>query len=180
MIEYKTYLKEKILEVLGDLYPLEESMLEISLTPEAKMGDLALAFPFQLAKLMNRKPRDLATELVPLISGLSGVDKIEVAGPGYINLFLNRKSFFLRQIESIHRPSLLAEENKIIIEHTNINPNKAAHVGHLRNAVLGDTLGRCLKYKGENVEIQNYVDDTLKFPPIWKIIPRVRPENPKS
>lgn len=160
MIEYKAYLKEKILETLKDLYPIEESMLEISPTPEAKMGDLALAFPFQLAKRMKRKPRELATEIVPRLSGLSGVDKIEVAGPGYINLFLNRESFFLHQVGVIHRPSLHPEEEKIIIEHTNINPNKAAHVGHLRNAVLGDTLGRCLKYKGENVEIQNYVDDT--------------------
>ncbi len=160
MIEYKAYLKGKIHETLKDLYPIEESMLEISPTPEAKMGDLALAFPFQLAKRMKRKPRELATEIVPLLSGLSGVDKIEVAGPGYINLFLDRESFFLHQVGVIHRPSLHPEEEKIIIEHTNINPNKAAHVGHLRNAVLGDTLGRCLKYKGENVEIQNYVDDT--------------------
>jgi arginyl-tRNA synthetase len=160
MIEYKAYLKEKILEVLRDLYPLEESMLEISSTPEAKMGDLALAFPFQLAKQLKRKPQEIAIEIVPLISGLSGVDKIEVAGPGYINLFLSRESFFLHQLESIHQPSFHSEEKKIIIEHTNINPNKAAHVGHLRNAVLGDTLGRCLKYKGEIVEIQNYVDDT--------------------
>jgi arginyl-tRNA synthetase len=160
MLKYKSFLKEKILEKLAELYPLDESMLEISITPRPEMGDLALAFPFQLAKHMKRKPRELAAEIAPLLSGLTGIDKIEVAGQGYINLFLDKKTFFLDQIGSVHRPSFQPEEKKIIIEHTNINPNKAAHVGHLRNAVLGDTLGRCLKYKGENVEIQNYVDDT--------------------
>ena len=160
MIEYKTELKQKIRQSLMEKYPLEESHMEISYTPQAKMGDLALPFPLQLAKKMKRQPRELATEIVSLLSDLPGVDKIEVAGPGFINLFLNRRDFFLSQITSLEKGTFQPEEKKIIIEHTNINPNKAAHVGHLRNAVLGDTLGRCLKYKGENVEIQNYIDDT--------------------
>ena len=160
MISYKTELKEKIRQSLMDKYPLKESHLGISYTPQAKMGDIALPFPLQLAKEMKRQPRELAAEIVPLLSDLPGVDKIEVAGPGFINLFLNRWDFFLSQITSFEKRTFQPEEKKIIIEHTNINPNKAAHVGHLRNAVLGDTLGRCLKYKGENVEIQNYIDDT--------------------
>ena len=160
MIRYKTELKAKIRRSLMDKYPLEESHFGISYAPQAKMGDLALPFPLQLAKEMKRQPRELATEIVPLLSGLPHVDKIEVAGPGFINLFLNRRDFFLSQITSLKKRTFQPEEKKIIIEHTNINPNKAAHVGHLRNAVLGDTLGRCLKYKGENVEIQNYIDDT--------------------
>jgi len=160
MIRYKAKLKEQIRQSLMDRYPLKESQLEISYTPQAKMGDLALPFPLQLAKEMKRQPRELAAEIVPLLSDLHGVDKIEVAGPGFINLFLNRRDFFLLQIDSLEKRTFQPEEKKIIIEHTNINPNKAAHVGHLRNAVLGDTLGRCLKYKEENVEIQNYIDDT--------------------
>ena len=160
MIRYKTELKAKIRRSLMDKYPLEESHFGISYAPQAKMGDLALPFPMQLAKEMKRQPRELATEIVPLLSGLPHVDRIEVAGPGFINLFLNRRDFFLSQITSLKKRTFQPEEKKIIIEHTNINPNKAAHVGHLRNAVLGDTLGRCLKYKGENVEIQNYIDDT--------------------
>jgi arginyl-tRNA synthetase len=160
MLKFKADLKEKIPYLLGQKYPLEASMLEISYTPQAKMGDFALTFPFQLAKKLNRQPRELAIEISSYLSGLDDIEKIEVAGPGYINLSVNKKSFFLRQIDSLGKPSLQREEKKIIIEHTNINPNKAAHIGHLRNAVLGDTLGRCLKYKGENVEIQNYIDDT--------------------
>ena len=160
MIRYKIELKEKFRQLLMDKYPLKESHLEIAYTPQAKMGDLALPFPLQLAKEMKRQPRELATEIIPLLNDLPDVDKIEVAGPGFINLFLNRRNFFLSQITSFKKRTFQPEEKKIIIEHTNINPNKAAHVGHLRNAVLGDTLGRCLKYQGENVEIQNYIDDT--------------------
>ncbi len=160
MIKYKAKLKEKIRQILAKKYTLEESMLEISYTPHSNMGDLALAFPFQLAKVLKRQPRELAGEIVSYLSELSGVDKIEVAGPGFINLYLNRQDFFHLQIASLVEQTFHPEEKKIIIEHTNINPNKAAHVGHLRNAVLGDTLGRCLKYKGESVEIQNYIDDT--------------------
>ncbi len=160
MISYKAKLKEQIRQSLTDRYPLTEAQLEISYTPQAKMGDLALPFPLQLAKNVKRQPRELAAEIVPLLSGLPGVDKIEVAGPGFINLYLNRHDFFLHQVDSLEKQTFHPEEKKIIIEHTNINPNKAAHIGHLRNAVLGDTLGRCLKYKKENVEIQNYIDDT--------------------
>ncbi len=160
MLEFKNYLKEKIHELLKEKYHLDLSEREISYTPQQKMGDLALTFPFQLAKKMKKEPRKLALEIIPLLSSLEGVEKIEAAGPGYINLFLEREKFFSGQLHSIGQTYLSPEEEKIIIEHTNINPNKAAHIGHLRNACLGDTLGRCLKYKGENVEIQNYIDDT--------------------
>ena len=160
MLEFKAFLKEKIHKLLKEKYHLDLSELEISYTPQQKMGDLALTFPFQLAKKLKKEPRKLALEIIPLLSPLEGVEKIEAAGPGYINLFLEREKFFSGQLRSIGQTSLSPEEEKIIIEHTNINPNKAAHIGHLRNACLGDTLGRCLKYKGENVEIQNYIDDT--------------------
>lgn len=160
MIRFKEELKEKIHQALKDKYSLDISKVEISYTPQAKMGDLALPFPLQLAKELKRQPRELASEIRSFLTGLPGVEKIEVAGPGFINLFLNRQEFFLSRFKSLDKKAFYAEEEKIIIEHTNINPNKAAHVGHLRNAVLGDTLGRCLKYKGENVEIQNYIDDT--------------------
>lgn len=160
MIRYKAKLKKNIRQLLMDRYPMEESMLDISYAPQAKMGDLALPFPLQLAKEMKRKPRELAMEIMPLLADLPGIDKIEVAGPGFINLFLDQGDFFLHQVASLDEQTFQPEERKIIIEHTNINPNKAAHVGHLRNAVLGDTLGRCLRYKRENVEIQNYIDDT--------------------
>ena len=160
MIELKASLKEKILEKLKKQYPLKASELEIGYSPQQKFGDLALAFPFQLAKKLKRQPRELALEIIPLLLPMEGIVKAEAAGAGYINLFLDKKNFFSRQLHTLDRTDLSSEENKIIIEHTNINPNKAAHIGHLRNACLGDTLARCQKYKGENVEVQNYIDDT--------------------
>jgi arginyl-tRNA synthetase len=160
MIKLKTDLKENIYKLLREKYPLDRSELDIDSTPSIEMGDLALALPFQLAKKMKRNPRELAQEIVPLLTSLKGIQRAEVAGAGFINLFLNKPEFLLQRLRRIGRSSLFPEEKRIIIEHTNINPNKAAHIGHLRNACLGDTLGRCLKFKGETVEIQNYIDDT--------------------
>lgn len=160
MINLKKRLKQKIFAKLQERYPIDPSMMEIAYTPNQKMGDLALSFPFQLAGKMKKNPREIALEIISHLLPLNGVEKIEAAGAGYINLFLNRKDFFAVRLHNLEKTSLSSEEEKIIIEHTNINPNKAAHIGHLRNAVLGDTLGRCLKHKRENVEIQNYVDDT--------------------
>jgi len=160
MIELKASLKEIILERLEKQYPLETSEFEIGYSPQQKFGDLALTFPFQLAKKLKRQPRELALEIIPLLLPIEGVEKAEAAGAGYINLFIDKENFFARQLHTLDRTALSSEEDKIIIEHTNINPNKAAHIGHLRNACLGDTLARCQKYKGENVEVQNYIDDT--------------------
>lgn len=160
MIQIKKDLTKSIFRILKDSYPLEPDNIDLSYTPTIDLGDLALAFPFRLAKKMKRPPRDIAAEIVPKLESLDGITKVIVAGAGYINLFIDRQDFFLSKLKNLGRTTLVREEEKIIIEHTNINPNKAAHIGHLRNAILGDTLGNCLKYRGENVEIQNYIDDT--------------------
>jgi len=160
MLKLKAILTQEILARVRDRYDLEKSEMEISGTPQQSLGDLSLTFPFRLAKRLKANPRQVAQDLLPLFSGLAGVRKAEVAGPGYINLFLDRNAFFREALGRLGRISLSPEQQKIIIEHTNINPNKAAHIGHLRNACLGDTLARCLRYKGEAVEVQNYIDDT--------------------
>ena len=160
MITYKKDLTDAIYDLLKENFPLEKTMMDVSYSPQVRFGDLALAFPFQLAKIMKRPPRQVAEDIAPLLTGLKGVERVEIAGPGYINLFLDRKAFLKGRMQKGARSALTPDETKIIVEHTNINPNKAAHIGHLRNAILGDTLTRCLKYKGEKVEIQNYVDDT--------------------
>ena len=121
---------------------------------------MALTCAFHLSKQLNKSPLKIAEGIISLLGDLDGISRIAVAGPGYINLFLDRKRIFLEQLSNLDRSSLFPEEEKIIIEHTNINPNKAAHIGHLRNAVLGDTLARYLRYSGETIEIQNYIDDT--------------------
>jgi len=160
MLKIKAQLKADIFEKLRGNYPLSPSDIDFLYPPQPKMGDLALSLPFPLAKKLRANPRQIAQEMLALLEGLSGVEKMEVAGAGYINFFLEKKNFFRDKLRSIQTSSLRPEETKIIVEHTNINPNKAAHIGHLRNACLGDTLVRCLRDKGETVEVQNYIDDT--------------------
>jgi arginyl-tRNA synthetase len=160
MIQLKKALKAEILERLGADYALAEVDLEITGTPQPQMGDLALTLPFQLAKKLKKPPRRVAEEILPRLAGLTGVERAVIAGAGYINLFLDRDRVFRGRLGGPERKALLARERKIIVEHTNINPNKAAHIGHLRNACLGDTLVRCLRFGNETVEVQNYIDDT--------------------
>jgi arginyl-tRNA synthetase len=160
MIAYKARLKASIHEKLKAVYPVDLADLDMTPTPDPKMGDLALTFPFQLAKKLKKAPRAIAAEAAPLLASVEGVVKAEVAGGGFLNLWLDKAAVFAETVRTAGRTSLAPEERKIVIEHTNINPNKAAHIGHLRNACLGDTLARSLRYKGETVEVQNYIDDT--------------------
>lgn len=160
MIAFKTALKEKIYGRLASAYPVAPSDIELAPAPNRKLGDYALAFPFSLAKQLKQPPRKIAEAVAPLLAGLEGVSKVEVAGGGYVNLFLDQAAFFAGARAAVRASGLAPQERKVIVEHTNINPNKAAHIGHLRNACLGDTLVRCLRYAGETVEVQNYIDDT--------------------
>ncbi len=125
---------------------------------DSKFGELALTVAFQLAKQLKRAPRAIAQELVADLGSLAGVQAMEIAGAGYINIRLNRGSFATALAAAGAKPT--AVPGKIIVEHTNINPNKAAHIGHLRNAVLGDTFVRMLRASGHTVEVQNYIDNT--------------------
>jgi arginyl-tRNA synthetase len=160
MIAYKRRLKEAIYDRLKAVYPLALEDLDMAPTPDPKMGDLALTFPFTLAKALKKAPRTIAQEAAPLLASVPGVVRAEPAGGGFLNLWLDKAAVMAEAVRIAGRTDLGPEEGKIIIEHTNINPNKAAHIGHLRNACLGDTLARCLRYKGETVEVQNYIDDT--------------------
>ena len=160
MLRLKKTIQSSVYKALRGAFPLEPSDIEIAETPDHKFGDLALPFPFQLARKLRTAPRAAAEKAAPLLAGLPGVREVGVAGGGYINLFLDRKAFIRQALLELKDQPVFPEEEKIIIEHTNINPNKAAHIGHLRNACLGDTLARCLRFKGERVEVQNYIDDT--------------------
>lgn len=160
MLKTKKELRQKIAARLSQEFPLSISEIELTPTPDQKLGDLALSIAFPLARKLKTSPKAIAARAAELLAGIEGIERVEVAGAGYINLYLDRKKFFLEKLASPTKTGLAPEEKKIIVEHTNINPNKAAHVGHLRNACLGDTLVRCLKYMGENVEVQNYIDDT--------------------
>jgi arginyl-tRNA synthetase len=129
--------------------------------PRVELGDLALTAPFDLAKSLKRKPREIAERLAADLARVPGVRRAEVAGGGYVNLFLDR-SVFTRSFHDALRSGAPAPAVKghVIVEHTSINPNKAAHVGHVRNATLGDTFVRILRHRGRDVGVQNYIDDT--------------------
>ncbi len=152
-------IKKRFVNHVQDSYGYVLTQVVVEQPPKVEMGDLALPFCFELAKVARKAPRQVATDIVRSIGNLPGVAKIEVAGPGYLNLFFQRDDFFKQLFLAEKAPPLKGAE-KIILEHTNINPNKAAHIGHLRNAVLGDTFARLLRFGGQRVEVQNYIDDT--------------------
>ncbi|HXO44742.1 MAG TPA: arginine--tRNA ligase [Candidatus Cybelea sp.] len=131
--------------------------------PKLSMGEVASPLCFELAKRLKKPPRGLAQEIANSLKNIPGVERVEVAGGGYLNLFLDRAAFFRAACEEAgHEGAAVPAPNapKVMVEHTSINPNKAAHIGHLRNAVLGDTFCRLLLYTGRRVEIQNYIDNT--------------------
>ncbi len=156
----KSRLRARIGEILAGAYPIAPNDIDFIIPPQAKMGDLALTLPFGLAKRQKLNPRAVAQEMMSRLGTLPGVARMEVAGAGYINLFLDKDAFFAARLAAAGTTALRPAERKVIVEHTNINPNKAAHIGHLRNTCLGDTLVRCLRFQGETVEAQNYIDDT--------------------
>jgi arginyl-tRNA synthetase len=126
---------------------------------EASFGELALPIAFHLAKQFRKAPRVIAEQIKAGLAPIPGIASVEVAGGGYLNLRLDRGAYaaglLLGESEQIADVA-----GKVIVEHTNINPNKAAHIGHLRNAVLGDTFVRMLRASGRTVEVQNYIDNT--------------------
>ncbi|MGB7171979.1 MAG: arginine--tRNA ligase, partial [Candidatus Acidiferrales bacterium] len=130
--------------------------------PRLEMGEIASPVCFELAKKLKRAPRQIAQEIASTIGKIEGVDRVEIAGGGYLNAFLDRPAFFRAACAQAGREAVAATPSapKAIVEHTAINPNKAAHIGHLRNAVIGDTFVRLLRHIGRRVEIQNYIDNT--------------------
>jgi arginyl-tRNA synthetase len=129
--------------------------------PRVDLGDLALTAPFDLARRLRRKPREIAERLAEALASAPGVRRAEVAGGGYVNLFLDRAAF-ARELTAGLAEGRRARgrPGHVIVEHTSINPNKAAHIGHLRNACLGDAFVRLLRHRGYDVGVQNYIDDT--------------------
>jgi arginyl-tRNA synthetase len=130
--------------------------------PKLAMGEAASPLCFELAKQMRKAPRALAQEIANSLKPVQGVARIEVAGGGYLNFFFDRANFFRAACEEAGHESAspVANAPKTVVEHTSINPNKAAHIGHVRNAVLGDTFARLLRHAGRRVEVQNYIDNT--------------------
>jgi arginyl-tRNA synthetase len=125
---------------------------------QSSFGELAIPVAFQLARQLKKAPRQIAEQLIAGLGPIDGVAALEIAGNGYINVRLDRAAYAMSLLSPPENPA--AQDGKIVVEHTNINPNKAAHIGHLRNAILGDTFVRMLRSRGRTVEVQNYIDNT--------------------
>jgi len=164
--------RDRVAATVARLYALSDSdpavaEMSIEVPPKRALGDIAVPIAFQLARRLRKAPRVTAQEIAAALGPLEGVTRVEVAPNGYLNLFLDRAYWMRKWSTGDARSSQLrpaetdgARAGKTIVEHTAINPNKAAHIGHLRNAALGDAFGRLLRFQGRQVEIQNYIDDT--------------------
>ncbi len=153
------HIQAKYGEALGGNVP----NISLERPPKIEMGEAASPVAFELAKRLKKAPRMIAQEIATSLGAIPGIARIEVAGAGYLNAYFDRVAFWAKTTEGdSHRVTENTEEwkEKIIVEHTSINPNKAAHIGHVRNAVLGDTFARILRFSGNRVQVQNYIDNT--------------------
>ena len=156
--EHKTRLAGAIARVIRERFGVDHAPV-LEVPPRRELGDLASPAAMQLARTLKKNPRAIAEEIAAHLERPPLVRDIQVQGAGYLNVWLHRPAVAaaLLDAEILGGPP---RSGKILIEHTNINPNKAAHIGHLRNAVLGDVLARSLRALGHTVEVQNYIDDT--------------------
>jgi arginyl-tRNA synthetase len=152
-------LGQHVRDFISRTYSLEPSKIVIEQPPKVEFGEYALPLAFELAKKLRKAPRKIAEEIVKGIGPIPGFEKLELAGAGYINARLRRDEL-AAALAADEKPHTEIPSGKILVEHSSINPNKAAHVGHLRNAILGDTFVRLLKFSGREVDIQNYIDNT--------------------
>jgi arginyl-tRNA synthetase len=152
-------LADAVRAFLRRAYSLELDNIVIEQPPQVELGEYALPLAFELAKKLRKPPRKIAEEIVAGLGPVEGFDKLEVAGAGYLNARVNRATL-AATLAAGQNPPATIPPGKILVEHTSINPNKAAHIGHLRNAILGDTFVRLLRYAGREVDVQNYIDNT--------------------
>jgi len=173
LLELQNRLKDTIREAAQSLFTVELDQVISEVPPRIELGDLAFPVAFELAKQIKQKtgekraPRTIAEQLKPVLEKSPGVSRVEIAGAGYLNVFLDRSKLLVELPATVPLRASGAGlgvgcdlNRKLMVEHTSINPNKAAHIGHVRNAVLGDTFVRILQTAGNRVEIQNYIDNT--------------------
>ena len=156
-------LERRLIDAVRDFlrraYQLEIANIVVEQPPKIEFGEYALPIAFELARKLRKAPRKIAEEIVAGIGPVPGIEKFEVAGAGYLNVRVDRAeaaaALAVDQEQAADVP-----KGKVLVEHSSINPNKAAHIGHLRNAILGDTFVRLLRFAGREVDVQNYIDNT--------------------
>jgi arginyl-tRNA synthetase len=158
-LEQQKKLGSHLRAVLKQKYDLEVENIPLEIPPDLKFGELSSPIAFELARKLRKAPKMIAQEIVEALGTVEGFAGFDVAGAGYINARFNRASVV--QDAAAGRTSLNSSAGlHALVEHTSINPNKAAHIGHLRNAILGDTFVKLLRAAGQKVDVQNYIDNT--------------------
>ena len=175
LLNLQQELKERIRSAARELFGVEVQQLTADTPPKPELGDVAFPVSFELAKLVKQTtgekiaPRTVAEKLKTELENIAEVSRVEIAGPGYINVFFDRAKLLKQfsdepSVRQVRRRFDEVQHDttgpKMMVEHTSINPNKAAHIGHVRNAVLGDTFVRILQAARDRVEVQNYIDNT--------------------
>ena len=167
ILEIQKLLVDRVRSTAADLFNVELEQIATEVPPKIELGDLAFPVAFELAKRIKqatgekRNPREIAETLKVELESLPAVMKVDVAGAGYLNVYFDRAQFLVENADARPLPNAGAATGvKVCVEHTSVNPNKAAHIGHVRNSVLGDTFQRILRANGKIVEVQNYIDNT--------------------
>lgn len=173
LIELQNALRERVRAAAASKFGIQLDTVAAEVPPRAELGDLAFPVSFELAKRIKqatgekRNPREIAEEIKRELENTREVARVEVAGAGYLNLFYKR-GLLLAPLSANEkeqerfggRAPFDVALPKRMVEHTSVNPNKAAHIGHLRNSVIGDTFVRILRANGQRVEVHNYIDNT--------------------
>jgi len=170
LIEIQEILREAVRETASEQFQVQLTSVTAETPPKTEFGDIAFPVAFELAKQIKqatgekKNPREIAETLKSALEKVDFVGRVEVAGAGYLNVFFDRSRFLSANAAAEPLPnsgsSHLPNAPKVCVEHTSVNPNKSAHIGHVRNSVLGDTFQRILKATGKRVEVQNYIDNT--------------------
>jgi len=152
-------LAQRVLECLQRRYQdIALPGVIIEQPPKVELGDFAIPiFPF--AKPLRSALLKIAEAIRADIGAIEGIAEMQVAPPGYLNVSIDR-AWMASALAADAKPPAEIPHGKILVEHSSINPNKAAHIGHLRNAILGDTFVRLLRAAGREVDVQNYIDNT--------------------
>src|SRR5438105_9908971 len=170
VLQIQKQLRDVLAESARKNFNIELDQMVIETPPKTEFGDFAFPVAFDMAKRIKqatgekKNPREIAETLKKAFEDIALVNRVEVAGAGYLNVFLDRPQFIAENSSADPLPSAylsgVSSSPKVCVEHTSVNPNKAAHIGHVRNSVLGDTFQRILRSTGKRVEVQNYIDNT--------------------
>ncbi|WP_321423031.1 arginine--tRNA ligase [uncultured Methanobacterium sp.] len=154
------YAIQSVKKVIQDLGWEEPAEIKFEVPPNSNMGDLATSVAFQLASSLKKSPVEISQKITDNIEIIPPFKKVESKGP-YVNFFFDPEMFSRMVLESVQEDygALENKNKKVILEHTSANPNGPLHIGHIRNAIIGDSLARVLRSAGFQVETQYYVND---------------------